>query len=87
MRPRAGGAGDVLGGHVAVNYPDRVQLVRTRVRIAAIRPASGEFRLPTVRPYWKGYLKLALVSCPIALYTASSSSRPNPASRSAFLSL
>jgi len=30
--------------------------------------------LPTVRPYWKGYLKLALVSCPIALYTASSSS-------------
>src|SRR5271157_2426471 len=32
------------------------------------------FRLPTVRPYWKGYLKLALVSCPIALYTASSSS-------------
>ena len=30
--------------------------------------------MPTVRPYWKGYLKLALVSCPIALYTASSSS-------------
>jgi DNA end-binding protein Ku len=30
--------------------------------------------VPTVRPYWKGYLKLALVSCPIALYTASSSS-------------
>ena len=26
------------------------------------------------RPYWKGYLKLALVSCPIALYPASSSS-------------
>jgi DNA end-binding protein Ku len=26
------------------------------------------------RPYWKGYLKLALVSCPIALYSASSSS-------------
>ena len=30
--------------------------------------------MPTVRPYWKGYIKLALVSCPIALYTASSSS-------------
>jgi DNA end-binding protein Ku len=30
--------------------------------------------VPTARPYWKGYLKLALVSCPIALYTASSSS-------------
>ena len=26
------------------------------------------------RPYWKGYLKLSLVSCPIALYTATSSS-------------
>ena len=25
------------------------------------------------RPYWKGYLKLSLVSCPIALYNASSS--------------
>jgi Ku protein len=28
--------------------------------------------IPT-RPYWKGYLKLSLVTCPIALYTASSS--------------
>jgi DNA end-binding protein Ku len=26
------------------------------------------------RPYWKGYLKLSLVSCPIALYTAASGS-------------
>lgn len=26
------------------------------------------------RPYWKGYLKLSLVSCPIALYSGSSSS-------------
>jgi DNA end-binding protein Ku len=25
------------------------------------------------RPYWKGYLKLSLVSCPIALYTATAS--------------
>jgi DNA end-binding protein Ku len=25
------------------------------------------------RPYWKGYLKLSLVSCPIALFTAASS--------------
>jgi DNA end-binding protein Ku len=25
------------------------------------------------RPYWKGFLKLSLVSCPIALYTAASS--------------
>ena len=27
-----------------------------------------------MRPYWKGYLKLALVSCPIALHTACSTS-------------
>src|SRR5947208_3420817 len=30
--------------------------------------------MPPSRPYWKGYLKLSLVSCPIALYTAISSS-------------
>lgn len=29
--------------------------------------------MPASRPYWKGYLKLSLVSCPIALYTAASS--------------
>src|SRR2546423_11658695 len=26
------------------------------------------------RPYWKGYLRLSLVSCPIALHTATSGS-------------
>ena len=26
------------------------------------------------RPYWKGYLKLSLVTCPVALYPASSQS-------------
>jgi hypothetical protein len=30
--------------------------------------------VPPSRPYWKGYLKLALVSCPVALYSAASSS-------------
>lgn len=30
--------------------------------------------MPPSRPYWKGYLKLALVSCPVALYPASTSS-------------
>jgi DNA end-binding protein Ku len=29
----------------------------------------------TMRPYWKGYLTLALVSCPIALHAACSSGR------------
>src|SRR3954454_20976177 len=37
-------------------------------------PASkGEMFMAPARPYWKGYLKLSLVSCPIALYTASTS--------------
>ena len=26
--------------------------------------------MPVSRPYWKGHLKLSLVSCPIALYPA-----------------
>jgi len=30
--------------------------------------------LAPARPYWKGYLKLSLVSCPVAIYSASSSS-------------
>ncbi len=29
--------------------------------------------MPPARPFWKGYLKLSLVSCPIALFPASSS--------------
>jgi hypothetical protein len=36
---------------------------------------SALSRVPTAspRPYWEGYLKLSLVSCPIVLYTATSS--------------
>jgi DNA end-binding protein Ku len=30
--------------------------------------------MPARRPYWKGYLKLSLVTCPVALYPASSQS-------------
>jgi DNA end-binding protein Ku len=33
-----------------------------------------EYPVAPPRPYWKGYLKLSLVSCPIALYAATSSS-------------
>src|SRR4029079_17926666 len=29
--------------------------------------------MATARAYWKGYLKLSLVTCPIALYTGTSS--------------
>ena len=28
--------------------------------------------MPAARAYWKGYLKLSFVSCPIALYPATS---------------
>src|ERR1700751_1707759 len=47
-----------------------------------LRPAAGrtvriascvEELVMAPRAYWKGYLKLSLVSCPIALYPASSS--------------
>ena len=31
--------------------------------------------MPAVRPYWKGYIKLALVSCPIGLTASSSGER------------
>jgi DNA end-binding protein Ku len=31
-----------------------------------------EMPMAPARPYWKGYLKLSLVSCPIALYTGTS---------------
>jgi len=39
--------------------------------------------MPPPRPYWKGYLKLSLVSCPIALYTATSSAFSSGAKRPA----
>jgi DNA end-binding protein Ku len=35
--------------------------------------AVGQESVMALRPYWKGFLKLSLVSCPIALYPASSS--------------
>ena len=34
----------------------------------------GDLRMATPRAYWKGYLKLSLVTCPVALYPASSQS-------------
>jgi len=34
----------------------------------------SELVIPPSRAFWKGYLKLSLVSCPIAMFPASSSS-------------
>src|SRR6266581_4706206 len=40
-----------------------------------VRAVSSRQERPMApRAYWKGYLKLSLVSCPIALYPAASSS-------------
>jgi DNA end-binding protein Ku len=50
----------------------------TSVDYVAIAPAwpvytvALECPVPASRPYWKGYLKLSFVSCPIALYPATS---------------
>src|SRR5215211_3742309 len=50
----------------------------TSVDSPAIAPAwplysaALEFPVPASRPYWKGYLKLSFVTCPIALYPATS---------------
>ena len=44
---------------------------------AQVRPETVRLRqerLMAPRASWKGYLKLSLVSCPIALYPAASSS-------------
>ena len=35
-------------------------------------PVRKRVQESVMRPYWKGYLKLALVSCPVALHAACS---------------
>src|SRR3954451_24360435 len=37
-----------------------------------LAPVVGGSPVPAPRAYWKGYLKLSFVSCPIALYPATS---------------
>src|SRR5216684_9070449 len=37
------------------------------------RPSELRIAMALARPFWKGYLKLSLVSCPIAMFPASSS--------------
>src|SRR4051794_21051580 len=46
---------------------------------SASRCVPGVLNMAMPRPQWKGYLKLSLVSCPIALYSAIS-----PAERISF---
>src|SRR6266480_2078162 len=39
------------------------------------RPSELRIAMALARPFWKGYLKLSLVSCPIAMFPASSGER------------
>ncbi len=45
------------------------KVVRRRGRRPRGTSKPKETSMAPLRPYWKGYLKLSLVSCPIALYT------------------
>jgi DNA end-binding protein Ku len=48
------------------------EVVRKTWQVPTGHPQPKEMPMAPARPYWKGYLKLSLVSCPIALYTGSS---------------
>src|ERR1700751_475988 len=48
------------------------KVVRKRGRRPSGTRNQKEFSVTPARPYWKGYLKLSLVSCPIAIYTGTS---------------
>src|SRR5260370_22897566 len=48
-------------------------LGRLSVESPLVRPCCvGVCAVPLSRPYWKGFLKLSFVSCPIVLYPATS---------------
>ena len=41
-----------------------------RSNVDVVAYAFCEYPVAPPRPYWKGYLKLSLVSCPVAVYGA-----------------
>src|SRR5437660_2205047 len=45
---------------------------RNRIAFPLVDPCSDRSSSVAPRAYWKGYLKLSLVSCPVALFPASS---------------
>src|SRR5712692_8829637 len=47
---------------------------RQQLLIPVGKRPNRSLRMAPSRPFWKGYLKLSLVSCPIAMFPASSSS-------------
>ena len=54
----------------------RVDSLSSRLCLAdlLVRLLRWSFSVPAMRAYWKGYLKLSFVSCPITLYPATSAS-------------
>src|SRR6266699_5517871 len=66
----------LLGDPITVNHPTTFDS-KNSGGDATDEPGDfcvSEFVMPPARPFWKGYLKLSLVSCPIAIFPASSSS-------------
>src|SRR5262245_44865425 len=51
---------------------EQARLTRANRPIRLSVLVALECLLPASRPYWKGYLKLSFVSCPVALYPATS---------------
>src|SRR6202008_696284 len=80
---RGGKAELTLERDVARRQPrgrDAREILRVRMRLTGSCDSLRQRRSPSVsepimapRPNWKGYLKLSLVSCPVALYPAVSS--------------
>src|SRR5262245_16042207 len=55
-------------------FPPKRRLMGTKLAVCRWPPVTREFTAMAARAYWKGYLKLSLVTCPVALYPASSKS-------------
>jgi Ku70/Ku80 beta-barrel domain len=72
MRRAGRSAASPHAGMVASGAPDSTSEPVARMLLPKVQAEYPV--MPASRPYWKGYLKLSLVSCPIALYTASASS-------------
>jgi DNA end-binding protein Ku len=58
--------------HNALKLPSLrfVDSLAFALRLWLLYLVASESPVPASRPYWKGYLKLSFVSCPIALYPA-----------------
>jgi hypothetical protein len=74
---RRGAIGPLAQGNAEKSLPacnlNRSRAVESREsQIRTVGCVTRSMPVAASRPYWKGYLKLSLVSCPIALYSAAS---------------